>query len=306
MTDTPTPPRLVLTARDAAICLAAHEHRLLDARILGWLFFPSAAGGAVDERAGPSSAVHRRASLLADHGYLRRVYRPVLPGAGQAPLAYALGARGVALVAGRYGLDPAALAIPKRDATSPLFVDHTLGTTRAYAALAAGCARTPDVRLEDWVGEGTLRRASTRSAVQGRSEGHQRDVPPIPDGTGRLVHDDGTGRLFTARIFCELDRGTETNARVAAKFSADAAYMRSARYAATYGESIALILWVVTGPKRLANTLRTIAAVARDEPTLRSRVLGAVLADLTPGATLGPVWTVADTGERRPLLRRER
>ncbi len=300
--DTPPPP-ITLTPRDAAICLDAHEHRLLDAEIVAWRHFPPAGGVAHEDRPRVSSAVQRRLALLADHDFLQRVVRPVLPGTGQAPYAYALGREGATLLTRRYGLDPATIAVPAR-ATGVLHIDHTLGCARAWAALAAACARTADVRVEHWVGGTALRAASSSARVQiRRSGGAAQTLPVIPDGTG-VLHHDGGERTASARIFLELDRGTETNARVTAKFAAYAAYLRSLGYASTYGEPMALILWVTESRQRLTNTLRTIAAVARDEPGLRGRVLGAVLDDLGPGTALGPIWIVADTGERRPLLRR--
>lgn len=297
-----TPP-IALTPRDVAICLDAHEHRLLDAEIVAWRHFPPAGGVAHEDRPHVSSAVQRRLALLVDHDFLQRVVRPVLPGTGQAPYTYALGREGATLLTRRYGLDPATLAVPTR-ATGIQHIDHTLGCARAWAALAAACARTADVRVEHWVGGTALRASSSGARVQIRRDGGAaQTLPVIPDGTGVLVHDDGA-RRFVARLFLELDRGTETNARVNAKFAAYAAYLRSLGYASTYGEPMTLILWVTEGRQRLAHTLRTIAAVARDEPGLRGRVLGAVLDDLGSGTALGPIWTVADTGERRPLLRR--
>jgi len=298
-----TPPPLTLTPRDVAICLDAHEHRLLDAQIVAWRHFPPAGGVAHEDRARVSSAVQRRLALLADHDFLQRVVRPVLPGTGQAPHAYALGREGAVLLTRRIGIDPATLTVPART-TGILHIDHTLGCARAWAALAAACARTADVRVEHWVGGTALRASSSHARVQiRRGGGAARALTLIPDGTGVLAHDGGA-RQFVARLFLELDRGTETNARVAEKFAAHAAYLRSPEYASTYGEPMALILWVTESRQRLTNTLRTIAAVARDEPGLRGRVLGAVLDDLGPGTALGPIWTVADTGERRPLLRR--
>jgi len=300
-----TPPPITLTPRDAAICRDAHEHRLLDAESVAWLHFPPAGGVAHEERTRVSSAVQRRLGLLVDHDYLQRVVRPVLPGTGQAPYAYALGREGAALLTRRYGLDPATIAVPTR-ATGIIHIDHTLGCARVWAALAAACARTTDVRLADWRGGTALRAAVSGARVQiRRGGGAARTVPVIPDGTGVLRHLRGNRPAAVARLFDELDRGTEPHARVADKYAGYGAYLRSAEYAATYGEAVALILWVTESRQRLAHTLRTIAAVARDEPGLRGRVLGAVLEDLRPGTALGPIWTVADTGERRPLIRRE-
>jgi hypothetical protein len=106
-----------------------------------------------------------------------------------------------------------------------------------------------------------------------------------------------------ARCFLELDMGTATNAVIADKVRAYAAYLRTAHYAETYGEASCLLLWVTAGTRRAENALRTLAGAARDEPALRGRVLVAPLEELSPGTILGPLWRVAGSGELRPLVR---
>ena len=114
---------------------------------------------------------------------------------------------------------------------------------------------------------------------------------------------DGLCEVHRARCFLELDMGTATNAVLADKVRAYAAYLRTAHYAEAYGEASCLLLWVAAGTRRLENALRTLGGAVRDEPALRGRVLAAALEALTPGTALGPVWRVADSGERRALVR---
>src|SRR5439155_18917908 len=83
----------------------------------------------------------------------------------------------------------------------------------------------------------------------------------------------------------------------------DNLHLRTAHYAEAYGEGSCLLLWVAAGTRRLENALRTLGGAVRDEPALRGRVLAAALEALTPGTILGPVWRVADSGERRALVR---
>ena len=143
------------------------------------------------------------------------------------------------------------------------------------------------------------KREGLAERVRVRRAESEREVPVLPDGTGRLVLDG----VHRARCFLELDMGTASNAVLADKVRAYAAYLRTAHYAETYGEASCLLLWVTAGTRRLQNALRTLGGAVRDEPALRGRVLLAALGGLSPGTILGPVWQVADSGERRALVR---
>ena len=293
-------PRVVLSGRDIAILRDVAEQRLLTADLIAWRHFPGRAGTPVEARATVSWAVQRRLQLLWQAGYLRRVFRPVRLGEGQAAIVYALDEPGATVLAQHSDVDRDRFAVRRGQYTvESLFIEHTLGVARCWAALATACERTANLRLVDWRGESALKRLGLAERVRVRRAESEREVPVLPDGTGCLVLD-GAHR---ARCFLELDMGTATNAVIADKVRAYAAYLRTAHYAEMYGEASCLLLGVAAGTRRAENALRTLAGAARDEPALRGRVLVAALEELTPGTILGPLWRVAGSGERRPLVR---
>lgn len=293
-------PRIGLTARDLAILRDVAEQRLLTAELVAWRHFPGAGGTPVEDRPTVSWAVQRRLQLLWQAGYLQRVFRPVRWGEGQAAIVYALDDLGAAALARHLGVDRAQFLVRRGGPLlEALFVEHTLAVARCWAALATACARTANLRLVDWRGERALKRGGLAERVRVRRQESAREVPVLPDGTACLELDG----VHRARYFLEVDLGTATNAVLTDKIRAYAAYLRTAHYAETYGEASCFVLWVAAGTRRLANALRTVGGVARDEPALRGRVLGAELAAMHPGAVLGPVWTVAESGERRALVR---
>lgn len=293
-------PHVVLSGRDIAILRDVAEQRLLTAELIAWRHFPGRAGTPVEERATVSWAVQRRLQLLWQAGYLQRVFRPVRLGEGQAAIVYALDEPGATVLAQHSDADRDRFSVRRGQHTvESLFIEHTLGVARCWAALATACERTANLRLVDWRGESALKRLGLAERVRVRRSESEREVPVLPDGTGCLVLD-GTHR---ARCFLELDMGTATNAVIADKVRAYAAYLRTAHYAETYGEASCLLLWVTAGTRRAENALRTLAGAARDEPALRGRVLVAALDELTPGTILGPLWRVAGNGERRALVR---
>jgi hypothetical protein len=294
-------PRIVLTARDLAILGDVAEQRLLTADLVAWRHFPGRAGTPVEGRDTVSWAVQRRLQLLWQAGYLQRVFRPVRLGEGQAAIVYALDELGATALAQHHAVDRERFAVRRgQRPAEALFIEHTLGVARCWAALATACARTANLRLVDWRGESALKRAGLAERVRVRQAEGEWEVLVMPDGTGCLVLDD----VHRARCFLELDLGTATNAVLAEKVRAYAAYLRTRHYAETYGEGSCLVLWVAAGARRLQNALRTLGAVVRDEPALRGRVLGAVLEELTPATALAPIWQAADSGERRALVRR--
>jgi hypothetical protein len=221
-------------------------------------------------------------------------------GEGQAAIVYALDEPGATVLAQHHDADRDRFAVRRgQHAVEALFIEHTLGVARCWAALATACERTANLRLVGWRGESALRRAGLAERVRVRRAESEREVPVLPDGTGCLVLDG----VHRARCFLELDMGTASNAVLADKLRAYAAYLRTAHYAETYGEASCLLLWVAAGARRLENALRTLGGAVRDEPALRGRVLAAALGGLDPGTILGPVWRVADSGERRAVVR---
>lgn len=293
-------PRIVLAERDLAILRDVAEQRLLTAELVAWRHFPGAGATPVEARATVSWAVQRRLRLLWQAGYLQRVFRPVRLGEGQAAIVYTLDDLGAVALARHDGVDRDRFPVSRRHQTvEALFIEHTLNVARVWAALATACERTSNLRLVDWRGERALKRAGLAERVRVRRAQAEKEVLMMPDGTCCLVLDN----RHRARYFLELDLGTAPNAALAEKIRGYAAYLRTAHYAETYGEANCFVLWVAAGTRRLANALRILGAVVREEPGLRGRVLAAELDTIHPGSVLGPVWSVVAAEERRALVR---
>ncbi len=293
-------PHVVLSDRDLAILHDVAQQRLLTAELVAWRHFPGRSGTPVEARETISWAVQRRLKLLWQAGYLQRVFRPVRLGEGQAAIAYALDELGAVILAQHNDVDRDKLTVRRGQHTvETLFVEHTLAVARCWAAFATACERTANLRMVDWMGESTLKREGLAERVRVQRSQSERDVAVIPDGTWCLVFN-GAHR---ARYFLELDMGTASNAVLADKIRSYAAYLRTAHYAQTYGETSCFVLWVAAGTRRLQNALRTIGDAARGEPALRGRVLGAELGMMNPSMVLDPIWCAADSGEKRALVR---
>lgn len=294
------PPRIVLSRRDLAILRDVAEQRLLTADLVAWRHFPSREGPPVEARAKVSWAAQRRLKLLWQAGYLQRVFRPVRLGEGQAAIAYCLDDLGATALAQHHAVDRDRFPVRRgQRLVETLFIEHTLGVARVWAALATACARTANLRLEDWRGEQALKRAGMAERVRVRRAESEKEVLMMPDGAGCLVLDG----VHRARYFIELDLGTATNAVLADKIRGYAAYLRTDHYAETYGEEQCFVLWVASGARRLENALRALGGHVMQEPALRGRVLGAELDAINPGTVLEPIWRVVGTGEVRALVR---
>lgn len=175
-----------LTDRDRAILEALHEHRVLTTEHLCDLFFDNI-----------NSARHRLTLLYRRELVCR--FQPYRPGGGPAPFHYVLDALGSDLVALDRGLEPGgwrrdkALAIARSQR-----LDHLVTLNGFYAALAGHARRNHGCRLVTWLNE--------RRCAQWVGE------VVLPDAYGTWQEGD-----TTIDFFLEVDRGTETLDRLAAK-----------------------------------------------------------------------------------------
>lgn len=257
-----------ITSRDLDILVAIYRFRFLTRQLVEWAFF-SRSDGDFDTR---SSLAARRLQALYQAGYAQRLVLPMLPGAGRAPLVYALSSRGADAVASRLGVDRAGIDwLPRHNRTTSFFMEHTLAIARLWASLTAAL-RGNDVKMATWIGESELRQRKTR--VWDNEAG--RMVPLRPDGYVEFVWPDNSFRSY----FVEIDMGTETNARVAQKMRAYERYGREG-FEADYGLRYLGVLVVTSGRRRLDNLRRV-----TDRATPSVEALFGTLASLHPGRVL--------------------
>lgn len=174
-----------LTERDFAVIDALARHRVMTASMIEVLLFPS------------PHAASMRLLTLHELGILERYRSP-----GSRAYRYMLGWRGQCVHAARHGEKP-----PTRQAgtwkAQQYFMSaqrpHVEGVNAFFCRLQYSARRRGDVRLAEWLSE------AEHSALWCRR----------PDGTGKLVWDDGT----SLRFHLEHDRGTETLERLADKIA---------------------------------------------------------------------------------------
>jgi len=207
-----TPPVVQLTERDLDILDSLGRVRFLTANLVEWLHFPPQAG---PRARGFSSSCRARLRRLWQAGYLERLWPDRFCG----PVVYALDRRGVEALAAHRGREPASLAHRGRKTPGALFLEHSLGLARAYAAVVTALADVPRVRLAAFQGEHVFQGEGGYDRLLDPADG-RRQIPVVPDGLFQLERADGRRRL----VFLEVDQATMTLARVAIKVRGYEAY----------------------------------------------------------------------------------
>lgn len=234
-----------LTSRDLDILVSIYRFRFLTRQLIEWVFFSSAN----PDFDGRSSASGRRLQALHNAGYVERLILPMLPGAGRAPLVYALSSRGADAVASRLDIDRANVDwVPRHNRATAFFMEHTLAIARLWASLTVALRGT-EITMEDWIGEAEWRQRAIR--VEDYVSNSNRRLPLRPDGYCELLHPDNT----VQPLFVEMDMGTETNARVASKMRAYESYRRRG-YEADFEYKNFNVLVITNGRRRMENLIR--------------------------------------------------
>ena len=126
-------PAMHLTKRDRQVVLAVYQHRLLRRDQIERLFFTQ------------TSACNQRLMRLYQHGYLRRIFKPVSFGASQA--VYALDKDGAVLVAHQLDVPRSQTNWkPKHRQVELMFLEHTLTIAEVYINLAQWIQEQPNIR----------------------------------------------------------------------------------------------------------------------------------------------------------------
>ncbi len=250
-----------LTPRDRLLCQVLFDHKVLTTEQVTDLCFEN-----------PTTARHRL-SILYELRVLDR-FRPFRP-VGSDPYHYLLDTLGVEIVAADRGVE-----VPRpglRHSRALALADsqrlaHLLATNGLFCALARWARGVEDAELAEWWSE---RRCKTEWGGVVR-----------PDGLGTLRH----GQRVV-EFFVELDRGTETLARLADKLTGYAELVRAT------GWTPQVCFWFPT-TGREAGSRRVLAHA--EVPV----VTGAVgLGDEMGAGPGGPVWLPVDsTGPRRHLI----
>ncbi len=248
-----------LTPRDRLLCRALFDHKVLTTEQVTDLCFENLI-----------TARHRLTALYELRVLDRfRPFRPV----GSDPYHYVLDTLGVEIVAADRGVEvprpglrhSRALALSDSQRLA-----HLLGVNGLFCALARWARTVEDAELAEWWPE---RRCATEWGEVVR-----------PDGFGTLRQWDRV-----VEFFVELDRGTETLARLADKLAGYAELVRATGWTP-------LVCFWFPGPRREAEARRVLA---HPEVPIATGAAG-LGAQAGPG---GPAWfPVGSTGPRRHLI----
>jgi hypothetical protein len=208
-----------------------------------------------------STRCQRRLQLLYHHGYIHRDEQPQRLAEGRKPLVYLLDEKGARLLAQARRTEGAEIDWKKKDnRISPMFLEHLLATNDVRIAIQLAANRH-GIALERWLDERTLKSSAMKDYVRttwtdrgGRRQDERLAV--VPDGYFALSHGPNRGHFFL-----EIDLATEPGKRWAHKVRAYLAYIQSGLYQKRYQTRSLRVLTVTTGPKRLANLIRSTEAL---------------------------------------------
>jgi len=294
-------PTLELTGRDVQIIRSIHACRALTTAQIHSLLF--AAPDKNDSQQAPASReistrCQRRLQLLYHHGYLHREEQPQRLAEGRKPLVYFLDGKGARLLSElRRGQEEEITWKKKDNRISPMFLEHLLATNDVRIAIQLA-AEKHALTLERWLEEKTLKSSAMKDYVlatwtDGGGRRQQRRLAVVPDGYFVLSHDAHRGHFFL-----EIDLATEPGKRWAHKVRAYLAYIRSGLYQRRYQTRSLRILTVTTGPKRLANLVRTSESVGGGALFWFTK-----LGEVSAGAVLHrPIWRRAHENGLHALL----
>ena len=250
-----------LTPRDRLLCRTLFDHRVLTTEQVTDMCF-----------ANLTTARHRLTTLY-DLGVLDR-FRPFRP-VGSDPYHYLLDTLGLEVVAADRGIEVPRPGLHHRRAlvlADSQHLAHLLAINGLFCGLAAWARGVEHAELAEWWSE---RRCAAEWGEVVR-----------PDGFGTLGQGDRV-----VEFFVEVDRGTETLARLAEKLTGYAQLVRATGWAP-------LVCFWFPGPGREAAARRVLA-----RPEVPVATAAAGLGDQTGAGPGGPVWLPVDTaGPRRHLV----
>ena len=230
-------PAMHLTERDKQVILAVYQHRLLRRDQIEQLFFTQ------------TSACNQRLMRLYQHGYLRRIFKPVSFGASQA--IYAIDKHGARLVIQELGIPHSQINWkPKQRPVELMFLEHTLAIAEVYINLAQWIQKKPDTDLLFW-----KRESKELTDRVSDPEGKLKHLSIAPDAFFGIQTPAGKSYFFI-----EVDMGTMALTRYRRKIIAYRQYWKTGKYSQVYGFKSFRVITIALSEQRLAN----LEQVARD------------------------------------------
>lgn len=271
-----SPPIMRLTERDKKIIEAVHLYRVLQQDQVQTLFF------------GGKSAAQRCLARLYHHGFLDRVFLPVIT--GRSPTFYVLDKKGVELLRTEMGYEEFSW-YPSSKNLKDDFLQHSLAINNVRIAIVKA-TQNANYELVTWKAEHEMKADYDHVNISTGS-GRTQSAPIVPDSYFSLRTPHGR-----AHFFLELDRGTMTTKRFKTKVAAYIAYQRSGGYERRYGTKSLRVLTVTLSENRLVNL-----KAATEDVGGTNWFWFAILSNLMPDAVLSsPVWQQAGSNGVKALI----
>ena len=260
------PPSMRLTEDDLVAIRHVAKHRFLRSTHLIALL----------ER--PSKKFLERLAALYHNGYLDRPRAQLeyYATAGSAPLVYALGNKGAAILAELDGADRAKVDWTDKNRTAGrIFIEHTLLTADLMVSAEMAARRTGNVRLIEprdilAAAPQTTRRADNPWALPARitHAGITLDIRLIPDKVFGFDYIDARKRSY---FFVEADRGTmpviRSNPRQTSFQQKILGYLAGARPVNSHGQHFGIgnfrVLTITTSAERIASMIDALKQATR-------------------------------------------
>lgn len=275
----------VIQPRDCEIVSVVSQHRVISSDDIQ-LLVP-----------GSDQVVLRRLQKLFHSGYLDRPRSQRQR--GNAPMVYALGQKGAALLAAESGQPPGADWAEKNRQLGAQYLEHALMVSRFQAALRFALRANGSAALERWLGDGVL-----RDSVVVEHETSTERIPIAPDAffTVKLLNEPhGRNRVH---VFLEADRGTMTAKRFLTKLRGYWHWWCAGRQE-RLGIKNFQVLIVARTPERAAS----LCDVARELDAPRHRGLRMFLfvseqnySPAEPNRVLDSIWVTPADDTRHSLL----
>jgi len=260
---------ILLTERDKAVLSKIANYQILNTEQIYRLCFPSL------------SRARKRLLQLCQHGYLKRIVKPIRMGEGSSMFLYLPARRGLQLISG----DAASKKTHKR--LSSFSTEHALAINTFRICLELATCRLKDIFLNSWKeGRELMMKAGTKD------KGIIRRISIIPDAYFTVKLDE---RIF--HYFLEIDRGTSDLKRITLKCRGYLNIWNDKIAQAKFGMRSFRLLYVTASDKRLANMLEQLRKLKSHHQRLDIILTTATryYSLANPSRLFEPIWNILDT-----------
>jgi len=258
-----------MTERDKVILTKIADYRILTTEQISRLCFPSL------------SRARKRLLQLCQHGYLKRIVKPIRMGEGSSMFLYLPARRGLQLISG----DAASKKTRKR--LSSFSTEHALAINTFRICLELATCGSKDIFLKSWKGG---RELMMKAGI--KDKGIIRQISIIPDAYFALKQGE---RAF--HYFLEMDRGTADLKRITLKSRGYLNIWNDKIAQAKLGMRSFRLLYVTASDKRLANIIEQLRKLKSHHHRLDLILMTAAdrFSLAKPSRLLEPIWNILDT-----------